>query len=86
MRTLPPLPAVAWPYATAFTAKQMQEYATAAVLAERERCAEIADKHAKPHKPASEAASIYQAQAWWARQIAAAIRSQSGSEPADVQG
>jgi hypothetical protein len=47
----------------------------AAVLAERERCAKVADEHAKrSFNWASENAETYHAQSTWAERIAAAIR------------
>ena len=46
-----------------------------AVKAERERCAKVADHHARRNYPwGSENTDIYHAQAHWAERIAAAIR------------
>lgn len=77
MRTLPPLPEPdthcfddeggppvdVWSY----SADQMREYATAAVLAERERCAAIADEFATYG-----GSNFYS----WFKKLATAIRSQ----------
>lgn len=47
----------------------------AAVAAERERCAKVADEHARRTYPwGSENADIYHAQAHWAAAIAKTIR------------
>jgi hypothetical protein len=78
---LPTLPPGTWPYATTFTAKQMKEYATAAVLAERERCAAMFDEVARDTED-----QTHLGKAFWCRAAADAIRSQSGSEPTDVRG
>ncbi len=51
------------------------KYAAAAVAAERERCAQIADHHARRNYPlGSENTDRYHAQADWAARIAAVIR------------
>jgi len=108
MRTLPPLPQTEWklhmpaaPYEPEWTSTEagysegdMEAYATAAVLAERERCMErvkaclYLDWGGKvlPFGPVLEAnAEIRRCVERWANTLIA-IRSQSGSEPADVQG
>jgi hypothetical protein len=79
---LPTLPEPMWPqggreraYKDAWSKRQVEEYAAAAVAAERERCARIADQHATRDYPwGSENTYIYHAQAHWAERIAAAIR------------
>ena len=60
-----------------FDAEQMKQYAAAAVAAERERCAQIADHHARRNYTwGSENSDKYHALADLAERIAAAIRKQ----------
>jgi hypothetical protein len=65
-----------------YTAAQMEEYATAAVLAERERCAQWCLR-LMPN-PALNLSDVQIVSAL--RNAYIAIRSQSGSEPTDVRG
>ena len=92
MNELPPLPEPVRidpkPYGhrsfvtMAYTADQMREYAAAAVAAERERCAQIADEAARRNFPwGSENSDKYHAQADWAEIIAAKIRATAQEVP-----
>lgn len=67
--------AAEWPRRGPYTAVLLGD-----VAAERERCAQIADEHArKRYNWGSENADIYHAQAHWAARIAEAIRKEGNT-------